>query len=81
MSVDMKFKRGQVLRVRIEGHSEEVQMVSIERIGMNTGGGLMLIIDRGDVERFVRMLNDGAKAEALRVSDMSAGGARDCDRW
>lgn len=61
MSIARTYKRGQSLRVHIEGHSEPIQMVSIELASYEAGGGVMLIADRGDgdVDRIVELLNKG----------------------
>ena len=50
MNEVVRYQRGQVLRVQIQGHREPIDMVVIEREGMNAGGGLILMIDRGDGE-------------------------------
>ena len=65
------YKRGEALRVQLEGHREPVSMVSIERAGMCAGGGLLLAIDRndGEIDHIIRLLNDAENVgEALRMA-------------
>lgn len=66
-----EYKRGEALRVQLEGHRESVSMVSIERPGMCAGGGLLLVIDRndGEVDRLICLLNNAENVrEALRMA-------------
>lgn len=53
------YKVGRAYSVRLDGHNEPAQMLSIESDGMNAGGGVMLIANRGDgeIERIVSILN------------------------
>lgn len=53
------YRVGRAYGARIDGHGEPVPVVSIEADGMNAGGGIMLIANRGDgeIERIVSLLN------------------------
>jgi hypothetical protein len=47
MMFEPGYKEGRRFRVRLDGHAEPVDMVSIEQPDMCAGGGVMLIADRG----------------------------------
>lgn len=53
------YKVGRAYSVRLDGHNEPAQMRSIEVDGMNAGGGIMLLANRGDgeIDRIVSILN------------------------
>ena len=54
-----QYERGPLMLVRIEGHTDPTAMTSIVRAGYLAGGGLMLILDRGngEIEKVLAALN------------------------
>jgi len=59
MSTAAQYERGPLMLVRIEGHTDPTAMTSIVRTGYFSGGGLMLILDRGngEIEKVLDALN------------------------
>jgi hypothetical protein len=78
--------KGAVYRVRMDGHPEPLDLTSIEVDGFCAGGGLMLVMDRGDgeVDRIVALLNSAEReadyavphpiacADALKPAEVTA---------
>ena len=60
MSAAVKYERGPLMLVRIEGHTEPTYMTSILRRGFVAGGGLMLVLDHGngEIDQVLKLLND-----------------------
>lgn len=89
MSGVARYRRGQVLRVQIQGHREPVSMVCIERTGMNGGGGLVLMIDRqgGEMDRALDALNARSVMSDSRIDELvesaiqGHASTRDAMRW
>lgn len=65
MSAAEKYKRGPVMLVRIEGHTEPTYMTSILRPSFVAGGGLMLVLDHGngEIDQVLKLLNDQQQKE------------------
>lgn len=65
MSAAVKYERGPVMLVRIEGHTEPTYMTSILRRGFVAGGGLMLVLDHGngEIDNVLQLLNDPQQKE------------------
>ena len=65
MSAAVKYERGPVMLVRIEGHTEPTYMTSILRRGFVAGGGLMLVLDHGngEIDNVLKLLNDHQSEE------------------
>lgn len=72
------YKVGRAYSVRLDGHNEPAQMRSIEVDGMNAGGGIMLLANRGDgeIDRIVSLLNEAESGKCLSVQEAweAAGG-------
>lgn len=65
MSAAVKYERGPVMLVRIEGHTEPTYMTSILRRGFVAGGGLMLVLDHGngEIDNVLKLLNEQQSEE------------------
>ena len=65
MSAAVKYERGPVMIVRIEGHTEPTYMTSILQRGFVAGGGLMLVLDHGngEIDNVLQLLNDQQQKE------------------
>ena len=65
------YTKGGTFRVRLEGHAEPVEVISIETEGMNAGGGVVLVANRSGAE--ADYVLDALNAWDLRELNATAG--------